>query len=334
MSLLKVSSSPHIRHEDTTSILMSDVIIALVPSLIYGVFIFGLRALYLAIVSIATCVLSELIYNLVMKKPATVKDLSAVVSGMLLAFNLPVNVPLWMPIVGGIFAMIIVKALFGGIGKNIVNPVLAARVFLFASWPSYMTFYTAPITERINSFSWRAPIDIYAEDAVSSATMLTTLKADSLPDIEISDVILGKTAGCIGETASLLLLAGGLYLLVRRVITWHIPVSFIGTVAIITLIFAPEELSNVQYMLYEVFSGGLILGSVFMATDYVTSPVTKGGRIIFGIGCGLLTILIRFFGGYPEGVSFAILIMNLFVWYLDRGFKPVKFGGGKKNAKA
>lgn len=334
MSLLKVSSSPHIRHEDTTSVLMSDVIIALIPALIYGVFIFGMRALFLALISVATCVLSEAIYNKLMKKPSTVGDLSAVVSGILLVFNLPVNAPAWMPIAGGLFAMIVVKALFGGIGKNIVNPVLAARVFLFASWPSYMTFYTAPITQRISSFSWRSPVNVYAEDAVSSATMLTSLKNDLLPDIDLYDVILGKTAGCIGETSSLLLLAGGLYLLVRRVITWHIPVSFIGTVAILTFIFAPAEVSNLHFMLYEVFSGGLILGAIFMATDYVTSPVTRGGRIIFGMGCGLLTLFIRFFGGYPEGVSFAILIMNLFVWYLDRAFKPTKFGGGKKNAKA
>ncbi|MBQ9975576.1 MAG: RnfABCDGE type electron transport complex subunit D [Clostridia bacterium] len=327
MSLLKVSSSPHVRHEDTTRIIMSDVVIALIPSLIFGVYVFGLRALFLTLISVLTCVLSEAIYNKLMKKPSTVRDMSAVVSGILLAFNLPVTAPAWLPVIGGIFAMIIVKALFGGIGKNIMNPVLAARVFLFASWPSHMTRYSAPL-ESVNSFMIGAP------DAVSSATTLTDLKNGIIPSVDLFDLILGKTAGCIGEVSSLLLLAGGLYLLVRRIITWHIPVSFIATVAVLTLAFAPDGVSNITFMLYELFSGGLILGAVFMATDYVTSPVTRGGRIIFGIGCGLMTVFIRFFGGYPEGVSFAILIMNLFVWYLDRAFKPTKFGGGRKNAKA
>ncbi len=326
MSLLKVSSSPHIRHEDTTRILMSDVIIALLPALIYGVYIFGIRAAFLTVISVLSCVLSEFIYNKITKKPTSVSDLSAVVSGILLAFNVPVTAPAWMVMIGGIFAMILVKALFGGIGKNFVNPVLAARVFLFASWPSHMTFYSAPLT-RINSFSFGAV------DAVSSATTLTELKKGIIPSERVFDLVIGNIPGCIGEVSSLLLLAGGVYLLVRRVITWHIPVSFIGTVAVLTFLFAPGALDPATFMLYELFSGGLFLGAIFMATDYVTSPVTSMGRIIFGIGCGALTIFIRFFGGYPEGVSFAILIMNLFVWYLDRAFKPTRFGGGKKNAK-
>ncbi len=327
MSLLKVTSSPHIRHEDTTRVIMSDVILALFPALIYGVYIFGARAAFLTVLSVLSCVISEFIFCKIMKKPSSIGDLSAVVSGILLAFNLPVTAPAWLVVVGGVFAMILVKALFGGIGKNIVNPVLAARVFLFASWPSHMTFYSAPL-DRINSLSFGAV------DAVSSATTLTELKNGIVPDVELFDLIIGKKAGCIGEVSSLLLLAGGLYLLSRRVITWHIPVSFIGTVALLTLVFAPSSADSVSFMLYELFSGGLFLGAVFMATDYVTSPVTKMGRIIFGIGCGALTVFIRFFGGYPEGVSFAILIMNLFVWYLDRAFKPTRFGGGRKNAKA
>jgi electron transport complex protein RnfD len=333
MSLLKVSSSPHIRHEDTTRVLMSDVVISLCPALIFGVYIFGLRVLALTALSILSCVASEALYNKLMKKPSTVSDMSAVVSGILLAFNIPVSAPLWLPVAGGVFAMILVKALFGGIGKNIVNPVLAARVFLFNSWPSYMGngAFTNPLYS-INSFSIGSPE--IAPDAISSATVLTELKNGVLPQTELFDLIIGKAPGCIGEVSSLLLLAGGLYLLVRRVITWHIPVSFLGTVAILTLLFAPDTIPAHTFMLYELFSGGLILGAVFMATDYVTSPVTKKGRIIFGIGCGAITVFIRFFGGYPEGVSFAILIMNLFVWYLDRAFKPVKFGGGRKNAKA
>jgi len=334
MSLFKVSSSPHIRHEDTTRILMSDVVIALIPSLIFGVYIFGLRALFLTLVSVASCVLFEALYNKLMKKPCTVSDMSAVVSGILLAFNLPVAVPAWLVIVGAAFAMIIVKALFGGLGKNIVNPVLAARVFLFASWPSYMTTYPATM-ERVNSFSFGAPKLQSAVDAQSSATVLTNLKNGVIPeDTELFDIILGKMSGCIGEIASLLLILGGLYLICRRVITWHIPVCFVATVALLTFIFAPDGVNSATFMLYELFSGGLLLGAFFMATDYVTSPATRGGRIIFGIGCGALTVFIRFFGGYPEGVSFAILIMNLFVWYLDRAFKPTKFGGGKPSAKA
>ncbi len=327
MSLLKVSSSPHIRHEDTTRVIMSDVIIALLPALIFGAYIFGTRVLFITAVSVITCILSEFILNKILKKPSPISDMSAVVSGILLAFNLPVSAPAWIAVVGGVFAMVVVKGLFGGIGKNIVNPVLAARVFLFASWPSYMTGYTQPL-ERINSFAFGSV------DAVSSpTTTLSSLKNGILPNISLFDLVIGKVAGCIGEISSLLLLAGGIYLLARRVITWHIPISYIGTVALLSFVFAPETLNGVNFMLYEVFSGGLILGAVFMATDYVTSPVTSIGRIIFGVGCGALTVFIRFFGGYPEGVSFAILIMNLFVWYLDKGFKPVKFGGGRKNEK-
>ena len=327
MSLLKVSSSPHIRHEDTTRVIMSDVTIALIPALIYGIYVFGFRALYITIVSVLSCVLSEAVYNKILKLQNTTSDLSAVVSGLLLALNLPVTVPLWLPIVGGVFAMIVVKALFGGIGKNIVNPVLAARVFLFISWPSYLTSFTSPL-DRINSFAIGAP------DAISSATILPELKNGVIPDVELYDLLIGNVPGCIGEVSSTLLILGGLYLISRRVITWHIPTIYIATVALLTLIISPAGVNPVEFMLYEVFSGGLILGAIFMATDYVTCPVTKWGRIIYAFGCGALTVFIRLFGGYPEGVSFAILIMNLFVWYLDRAFKPTKFGGGKQNEKA
>lgn len=325
MGLLKVSASPHIRHEDTTRVLMSDVVIALLPLAVWGAYIFGLRVITVTAISVISCVLFEFLFNLIIKKPSPIGDFSAVVSGLLLAFNLPASIPLWIPVVGGAFAMIVVKGLFGGLGKNFMNPVLAARVFLFASWPSHMTNYTTPLL--------RLPLFGEGVDAVSSATSLTLLKSGELPEISLKNMFIGNMAGCIGEISALLILAGGLYLLVRKAITWHIPLSFIGTVALITLIFAPDGLNNFSYMLYELFSGGLMLGAVFMATDYVTSPVTSKGRIIYGIGCGLLTVFIRKFGGYPEGVSFAILIMNLFVWYLDKGTKPTKFGGGKKNAK-
>lgn len=326
MGLLKVSASPHIRHEDSTRVLMSDVIIALIPLLIWGTYIFGLRALTVTAVSVASCMFFEAIFNIILKKEVPLSDLSSVVSGLLLAFNLPVTVPLWLPVIGAAFAMVLVKGLFGGIGKNFMNPVLAARVFLFGSWPSHMTNYSAPL-DRLSAFG--------KVDTVSAATSLTTLKNGALPDESIFDLFVGNVAGCIGEVSALLILAGGLYLLIRRTITWHIPVSFILTVAIITFVFAPDGVNNLNYMSAEIFSGGLMLGAVFMATDYVTSPVTPRGRIIYGIGCGALTVFIRFFGGYPEGASFAILIMNLFVWYLDKATKPTKFGGGKAvNAKA
>lgn len=324
MGLLKVSASPHIRHEDTTRVIMSDVIIAMIPLVIWGTYIFGLRTLTVTAISVISCVLSEYIFNLIIKKPSPIGDLSAVVSGLLLAFNLPATIPLWIPVVGGIFAMVIVKGLFGGIGKNFMNPVLAARVFLFASWPSHMTNYSAPL-DRLSLFENTA-------DAVSSATSLSILKSAQMPDMTVGDMFIGNMAGCIGEISALLILAGGLYLIVRKVITWHIPVSFILTVSLLAFLCAPPQLDRLTFMASEVFSGGLILGAVFMATDYVTSPVTNKGRIIYGIGCGFFTVFIRIFGGYPEGVSFAILIMNLFVWYLDKSTKPTRFGG-KTNAK-
>lgn len=325
MGLLKVSASPHIRHEDTTKVLMSDVIVALIPLLIWGTYVYGLRVLTVTAISIISCVVFEALFNIILKKKVPVGDLSAVVSGLLLAFNLPATIPLWIPVVGALFAMVIVKGLFGGLGKNFMNPVLAARVFLFGSWPSHMTNYSAPL-ERLSAFG--------KVDTVSSATSLTVLKNGALPEESTFELFIGNMSGCIGEISALLILAGGVYLIVRKVITWHIPVSFIGTVAILTFAFAPDGISNFGFMLAELFSGGLMLGAVFMATDYVTSPVTAKGRIIYGIGCGALSVFIRFFGGYPEGVSFAILIMNLFVWYLDRATKPTKFGGGVKNAKA
>lgn len=325
MGLLKVSASPHIRHEDTTRVLMSDVILAMIPLVIWGAYIFGLRVLTVTAVSIVSCVLFEALFNLILKKKIPVGDMSAVVSGMLLAFNLPASIPLWIPVVGAFFAMVIVKGLFGGLGKNFMNPVLAARVFLFGSWPAHMTAYSEPLV-RLPAFG--------KIDAVSSATTLTVLKGDKLPTEDIFDLFIGNMSGCIGEISALLILAGGLYLLIRRVITWHITVSFVVTVALLTFVFAPDGVSALSFMLAELFSGGLMLGAVFMATDYVTSPVTAKGRLIYGVGCGALTVFIRFLGGYPEGVSFAIIIMNLFVWYLDKATKPTKFGGGKVNAKA
>lgn len=325
MSLLKMSPSPHEKGEENTSLIMGKVLIALLPALVWACIVFGFRSLTLTLVSVAACMGFEHLYCLLMKRKSAVTDLSAAVTGVLLAFNMPVSAPLWMPVIGGFFAIVIVKCLFGGIGKNIVNPALAARVFLLTSWTSEMTAFTAPKTV-ISPFAVEAGVD-----AVTSATPLVGLKNGVLPETPIFDLFIGNMPGCIGEVSSILLLAGGVYLIFSKVITWHIPVSYIATVAALTY-FLPHGAAafDVSFMLSELFSGGIIIAAVFMATDYATSPITPTGRIIYGIGCGLLTVFIRYFGGYPEGASFAVLIMNLFVWYLDRFTKPKVFGGDKK----
>ncbi|MFQ9149146.1 MAG: RnfABCDGE type electron transport complex subunit D [Eubacteriales bacterium] len=322
-----VSPSPHVRTEDTTRSIMLDVCIALAPALIWGIFAFGLRALTITLVSVIFSVLSEFAYEKLMKKPLTITDFSAVVTGMLLAMNLPVSVPLWMPAVGAMFAIIVVKQLFGGLGKNFMNPALAARVFLFTAWPSHMTVFTKP-GQRLSALAINADIP----DTIVSATPLSTLKTGALSDTPIFDMLLGWTPGCIGEVSALLLAAGFVYLLIRKVITWKIPVIYIGVVLVYGYLAARSTLPF-SYAASEVLSGGLFLGAIFMATDYSTSPMTERGRAIYALGCGLLTIFIRRFGGYPEGVSFSILIMNLLVWYLDRYAKPVRFGGADSAKK-
>ena len=325
--ILTVSPSPHIVSPDTTATVMFDVILALLPAFLWGVYVFGIRALAVMAVSVAACVGFEAAAQFLLHRPVTIRDLSAVVTGLLLAMNLPVSVPLWMPVVGGFFAIVVVKQLFGGIGCNFVNPALAARVFLF-SWASEMTAFSAD-GEKVTSL---APV-LAEGDIVASATPLASLKTGVLPPETIIDMVLGYKAGCIGEVSALLLLAGGIFLLVQRVITWHIPVAYIGTVALMTFLFPKSAGIPVEFMLYELLAGGLMLGAFFMATDYATSPVTPLGRLIFGVGCGLLTVLIRYFGAYPEGVSFSILVMNLLVWYIDKATMPRRFGGksdGKK----
>jgi len=327
--LITVSSAPHIKSSETTSSIMADVIIAMIPALIWGVYIFGFRALSITVISVVSCMFFELIYQLVMKKTKTVNDLSAVVTGILIAFNLPVNVPLWIPVVGGAFAIIIVKQLFGGIGKNLVNPAIAARIFLFMSFPHYISAFFDITKEKMSAFEIQPDFD-----ALIGATPLKALKEGLMPStygFDLFDMVLGQKGGCIGEVSVILLFAGGVYLMLRKVITWHIPISFIGVVAALTYFF-PKDADMLNFCLNEVFAGGLFLGAFFMATDYVTSPITKSGKLIFGAGCGLITVFIRYFGGYPEGVSFAIMIMNLFVWYIDKLTKPVKFGG-KSNVK-
>lgn len=323
--LLTVTASPHIKSPDTTRTIMLDVLIALLPAMVWGVYAFGWRALTVTLITVCSSVIFEFLFEKIMKKPSTVLDFSAVVTGVLLAYSLPVNVPFWLPVIGAFFAIVVVKQIFGGIGKNVVNPAIAARIFLFIAWPSRLTSYILPVAEKkISAFTVSCG-DI--SDITASATVLQNIKAGKEAGRSIFDLFLGNLPGTIGEVSAVLLILGGIYLLVRKVITWHIPVSFIGTVAIITFIFPLDKsIQPYEFMLNELLSGGLILGAIFMATDYVTSPATKKGRLIFGFGCGAITVFIRYFGGYPEGVSFAIMIMNLLVYYIDRFTRSKPFG--------
>ena len=317
LSQVKVSNSPHIRSEDSTRQIMLDVIIALIPALALAVFVFGARALVVTAVSVAGSVVFEWLYNKLLKKPCTIGNCSAIVTGMLLAYTLPVTAPLWMVLIGDLFAIVIVKALFGGIGKNFMNPALGGRAFLMASYPVFMTTW-CKVHTTLPLFG--------TPDITSSATPLSFLKEGKLPDVSLADAALGMVGGCIGEVSALALLVGGAWLIYRRVINLRIPVCFIGTVAVLTLIFPKGDAAAFEWMAYQLLSGGLMLGAIFMATDYASSPVTPKGQIIYGIGCGVLTVLIRYFGSYPEGVSYAILIMNCCVFLIEKISQPVKFG--------
>lgn len=338
MSLFKVSSSPHIRHNDTTQTIMADVLIALCPSLLWGIYIFGWRVAVITTISVASAILSEFFYQYFLKKEIMVKDMSAAVTGLLLALNLPVSVPLWIPLIGSVFAIIVIKQLFGGIGKNFVNPALAARIFLL-SWPEEMQTYVKPMT-HLPAFAFN--VSDKAADAVSSATGLSSLESGIVENSSLLDKFYGFVAGSIGEISALMLLLGFVYLLIRKVITIHIPLSYVGSVAVFVTTYAYFTGQSVplDFALNHVLSGGLLLGAIFMATDYTTSPITPSGKVIFGIGCGIITSVIRIFGGYPEGVSFAILMMNTLVWYIDKWTRPKVFGGSvskkikQKNPKA
>ena len=325
---LIATSSPHIRENTDTRAIMLDVIIALLPALIIPVWNWGLRPILLVLVSAAAAVFWEWLYRKVTKRPQTIGDLSAVVTGMLLAYVCPATISYWMLIVGDFFAIFLVKQLYGGIGKNFLNPALAGRAALLACYAAAMTKWAAPM-EKLSLGS--------TADAVTAATPLSMMKEGSLADVtaaySVSDLFIGRIGGSLGEISAVLLLFGGIYLLVRKVITWQIPVAYIGTVAVLTFIF-PKGNDPVQWMLYNVLSGGLILGAIFMATDYATSPVTKKGQAIFGIGCGLLTVMIRYFGSYPEGVCYSILVMNCTTWLIDKYVKPRRFGVTKEDAKA
>ena len=320
---LTISSSPHVHSSTTTQTIMRDVLIALTPALIGSVYFFGFRALTVTAVSVAACVFFEWLYCKLLKVNCKIYDLSAVVTGVLLAFVCPVTIPYWTIIFGAAFAIMLVKMLFGGLGRNIVNPALAGRAFMF-SWPVLMsTWVKVGFSNAAGIFS--------TADAVTAATPLANMHQGMMPEDSLMDIFLGNVGGCIGETSALLLLIGFVYLLYRKVITARIPLAYIGTVAILTFLF-PMGNDRIAWMAAQVFGGGLMLGAIFMATDYVTSPVTKLGQIVYGIGCGLLTVLIRYFGGYNEGVSYAILCMNCCVVLLDRIGRPVKFGAPKKEA--
>lgn len=321
-----VSSSPHVRSPETTGKIMRDVIIALLPATAVGILVFGIESLYIVLICVASAMLIEALLQLLMRRKVTVSDGSAAVTGLLLALNLPpMDISLWwIPVVGSLFAIGIVKQCFGGLGHNFLNPALAARAFLVISWPLIMTTFPAPESASVID----AAASATAMDAVSSATPLTALKA-GLPLSPHIDMFLGNIGGCIGETSALALIAGGLYLIVRRIIDPRIPLIYIGTVALITFIAGPMGLFTGD-ALYHILGGGLMIGAIFMATDYPTSPISGTGKIIFAAGCGILTSVIRLWGGYPEGVSYAILLMNLAVPLIDRAFVPKLFGGAAK----
>ena len=320
---MTISSSPHIHAPVTTQTIMRDVLLALVPALIASVVFFGFRALTVTLVSMAACIFFEWAWCRLMKQSDHTYDLSACVTGMLLAFVCPVTIPYWTIILGDLFAIILVKMLFGGLGRNIVNPALAGRAFMF-SWPVLMsTWVKVGFENSANPFK--------AVDVVTAATPLANMHQGVMCEESIWNLFIGNVGGCIGETSALALLIGFAYLLARKVITCRIPVAYIGTVAVLTFLF-PLGNDRIPWMMAQVLGGGLMLGAIFMATDYVTSPVTKLGQIVFGIGCGVLTVVIRYFGGYPEGVSYAILVMNACVVLLDRIGRPTKFGAPKKEA--
>ena len=306
-NLLKISATPHIHSGRSTAGIMRDVVIALLPAAVAGTVIFGLRALLVIAVCVGSCVALEALFNIITKKEQTIGDFTAIITGLLLALNVPANIPLWQCVIGSVFAIVVVKCLFGGLGCNLVNPAISARVFMLVSFGSMATQSMPTIV-----------------DTVSGATPLASVAEGNMPSF--TDLLLGLTGGTIGETCAVALLIGFVYLLVRRVISWHIPVATVGTVFVASLVMEGFDFAKAGAL---VLSGGLLLGAIFMATDYVTSPATKAGKLVFGAGVGLLTFLIRYFGVYPEGVSFAILFMNILTPYIDSWTARKVFGGKK-----
>lgn len=316
MANFVVSGTPHVHSKESIQSIMRDVIIALVPATAAGIYYFGLRALILIVAAIISAVFFEWLYEKITKKPVTINDLSAVVTGLLLAMNLPASAPVWVAIVGSAFAIIFAKQLFGGLGQNFINPALAGRAFLLASYPTEMT-------------TWVVPNGL-AADAATYATPLAQLKNGAL-DASLKQLVIGQVGGTIGETCAIALIIGGIYLLYKHVISWKIPVIYIATVFIL---FAVIGRHGMRMPLQEIFAGGVMLGGIFMATDYASSPVTPKGQVIFAVGAGLLTYLIRTFGGYPEGVSYSILIMNCCVPLIERFTEPTIFGALPKTKEA
>ena len=326
---LIATSNSHIRSNETTRSIMLDVIIAMLPALAFAIFNFGLRALTLTAVSVVACIFWEWLYRKLMKKPQSIGDLSSVVTGMLLAFVCPVQMPYWMIIIGDFFAIVVVKQLFGGIGKNFLNPALAGRAVLLASYAGTMTSWVDPAAGKAAIIGSNA-------DVVTTATPLAIMKtgdfAELMATYGVDKMFIGQIPGSLGEVSAVALLIGGAYLIWRKVINWQTPVAYIATVAVLTFLF-PKQGTGLEWMLYSIFGGGLFLGAFFMATDYATSPVTKKGQLIFGIGCGLFTVLIRYFGSYNEGVCYSIMVMNLCVALIDKYTKPTRFGVVKSEKK-
>ena len=324
MKKLLVSASPHIHSPETTTGVMGDVIISLLPALVMAVVWFGSRALALTAVCIGTAVLAEWVSRRVMKRPNTLGDLSAVVTGLILALNLPATLPLWMAAIGSIVAIVVVKQMFGGIGQNFVNPAMTARIILMVSFPTAMARWTAPLAS-----AWSA-------DAVTTATPMASLAASSGGNLSADlpslwQMLVGYHGGSMGEVCALALLVGGVYLIIRRVISPIIPTAYIGTVAVWMLLAGHGDL---RFVAYELLGGGLLLGAFFMATDYATSPITAKGKWIFGIGCGIITSVIRLYGSLPEGVSFSIILMNILVPHIERLTLPRAFGAEKEKKEA
>ena len=308
---LVTPTSPHIKSPVSTNRLMRDVLFALLPALAVGIWRLGLRSLYVTLLCMVTAIVTEAVIGLITKKH-TVGDASAAVCGLLLAMTLPSTVPFWLAALGSVFAIAFTKAMCGGIGENVFNPALSARAFMMLVFPVGMTVYTGV-------------------DGTTGATPLHHMVMPALPEESVWDMFLGNCAGSIGEISALALLLGALYLVIRRVITVRIPLAYLGTVALLTLVFHKTD-APVQWMLYSLTSGGVMLGALFMATDYTTSPVTAKGQWIYGVGCGALTVLFRYFGLFPEGVTYAILTMNALAWLLDRYTAPRRFGKVKGGA--
>jgi electron transport complex protein RnfD len=338
-----VSSSPHVADRESVPKIMYGVCLSLVPAGAGAVYFFGLRALWIIIASVAAAVITEAAIQKLRKKPVTINDGSAILTGILLAYNVSVQVPIWIPIVGSVFAVAVGKQAFGGLGFNPMNPALLGRAFLLASWPGHMALFDKSVprggtVSGIDVMTSATPLNVLkqSQDILANAENYSPDKVTQAHQAigqlynSIDQLFFGQIGGCIGETSALLLLVGAAYLMYKRYIGWKIPSSYIGTVALLSWIFGGTEGLFNGHVLFHLFSGGLMIGAFYMATDMVTSPVTFKGRIIFGVGCGILTVLIRQVGGYPEGVSYSILLMNLVVPLIDRYTKPQVFGGAKR----